>query len=252
MPDNLPVASQCAPLIQPENMRAEQALLGAILANNKAFDAVCHILMPEHFFDPINGRIFAAIAIRIEAGRLADAVSLKADFENAGTLDEVGGTAYLTKLLVAMVGILNAREYGLAVRDAWHRRQLIEVGETLVNDAFGAGEGRSATMVHETAEASLYGLGERGEMDEARAPAHEAMAQAIDGAVKASERPAGLVGLTTGFSSLDEITGGWRPGDLVLLAARPSMGKTTLALGMAAGAAAVWREGAVRINGNEP
>jgi replicative DNA helicase len=221
----------------PENMRAEQALLGAILANNKAFDAVSHFLRAEHFFDPVNATVFTAIACRIEAGRLADAVSLKSDLENAGSLEAVGGTAYLTSLLSAMVGIVGVREYGLAIQDSWHRRKLIEVGQTLTSDAFGAGDGRPATEAHEAAEAALYDLAERGEIDEAHAPAHEAMAQAIDAAAKASEQPTGPIGLTTGFAELDEITGGWRRGHLALLAARPSMGKTTLALSMAAGAA---------------
>jgi replicative DNA helicase len=138
-----------------------------------------------------------------------------------------------------MVGIINAREYGLSVRDAWHRRKLLEIGETLINDAYGTGDGRSATEIHDTTETALYQLGEAGEIDEVRAPAHEAIAQAIDAAVKAAEQPSGLIGLTTGFASLDEITGGLRRGQYVLLAARPSMGKTTLGLGMAVGATTV-------------
>src|ERR1700742_3462827 len=124
--------------LPPSNVQAEQALLGALLANNKAYERVSEYLAPEHFADPIHGRIFAAIARRIEAGQLADAVTLKTEFEHNGTLDEVGGTPYLAQLLTAMVGIINAADYGRAVHDAWLRRQLIDIGETVVNRAFGA------------------------------------------------------------------------------------------------------------------
>ena len=95
-------------------------------------------LAPEHFADPIHGRIYQAIVRRIEAGQLADAVTLKAEFEHSGMLEEVGGTAYLAQLLSAMVGIINAGEYGRTIHDAWLRRQLIDIGETVVNNAFGA------------------------------------------------------------------------------------------------------------------
>jgi replicative DNA helicase len=220
----------------PANVRAEQALLGAILTSNKVYDTVSYFLRADHFIDPTHNRIYAAIAVRIEGGRLADAISLKSDFENTPVLDEVGGPSYLGQLLVAMVGINNALEYGRAIHDAWRRRCLITIGQILVFDGY-ASDGRSAAEVHEAAEASLYDLGERGEIEEARSPAHEAMALAIDGAVKAAEQPEGLVGLTTGFQALDEITGGWRRGHYAILAGRPSMGKTTLGLGMSAAAA---------------
>src|SRR5579875_1027074 len=123
--------------LPPSNLQAEQALLGALLANNKAYERVSEFLIPDHFADPIHGRIFQAIVRRIEAGQLADAVTLKAEFEHSGVLEEVGGTAYLAQLLTAMVGIINAGEYGRAIHDAWLRRQLIDIGETVVNRAFG-------------------------------------------------------------------------------------------------------------------
>src|ERR1700693_5543074 len=99
-------------------MMAEQALLGALLANNKAYERVSEFLAPEHFVDPIHGRIYKAIARRIEIGQLADSVMLTAEFEHSGILEEVGGTAYLAKLNAAMVGIINAGEYGRAIHDA--------------------------------------------------------------------------------------------------------------------------------------
>src|SRR5487761_2671364 len=97
--------------LPPSNVQAEQALLGALLANNRAYERVSEFLAPEHFADPIHGRIYQAIARRVEAGQLADAVTLKAEFEHSGILEEVGGTAYLAQLLGAMIGIINAGEF---------------------------------------------------------------------------------------------------------------------------------------------
>src|SRR5204862_3555396 len=108
--------------------------------------------------DPIHSRIYQAIARRIEAGQLADAVTLKAEFEHSGVLEEVGGTAYLAQLLTAMVGIINAGEYGRAIYDAWLRRQLIDIGETVVNNAFGAEAELDGPRQIEAAEHSLFQL----------------------------------------------------------------------------------------------
>ena len=142
--------------LPPANLEAEQALLGALLANNKAYERVSEFLAPEHFADAVHGRIFAAIQRRIEAGQLADAVTLRAEFEHSGLLDEVGGAAYLARLLSAMVGIINAGEYGKVIHDCWMRRQLIDLGETVVNRAFGAEAELDAREQLEAAEQSLF------------------------------------------------------------------------------------------------
>jgi replicative DNA helicase len=220
----------------PCNPQAEQALLGALLANNSTFDRVSDYLRGEHFHDPVNGRIYEEAGNLINAGRLADAITLKGVFENNGALADAGGVAYLGRLLSAMVSIIGVGEYGRAIFDCWHRRRLIEVGTALVEEAFGADPPASPRDIQERAENALFML-VGAVPDDVALPAHESMAQAIDAAVKSSTSPGGLVGVTTGYRELDDITGGWRGGQLALLAGRPSMGKTTLALGMAAGAA---------------
>ncbi len=144
--------------LPPANLQAEQALLGALLANNKAYERVSDFLIPEHFADPVHGRIFQAIARRVEAGQLADAITLKAEFEHTDALQEVGGIAYLGQLLSAMVGIINAGEYGRTIHDAWMRRQLIEIGETVVNNAFGAEPELDGRKQIELAEETLFAL----------------------------------------------------------------------------------------------
>ena len=226
----------------PSNLQAEQALLGALLANNKAYERVSEFLQPDHFADPINGRIFRAIARRVEVGQLADGVTLRAEFEHSGLLDEVGGTAYLAQLLQAMVGIINAGEYGRAIHDAWLRRQLIDIGETIVNNAFGADPDLNGPDQAEAAEQFLFNLVDKGRADGGFVGFEQALTAAIDTAERAFHRPGGVAGLSTGLRDLDKKTGGLHPSDLLILAGRPGMGKTALATKIAYGAAQSLRD----------
>ena len=223
--------------LPPSNVQAEQALLGALLANNRAYERVSEFLVDTHFADPIHGRIYQAIARRIEAGQLADAVTLKAEFEHAGVLAEVGGTAYLAQLLTAMVGIINAGEYGRAIHDAWLRRQLIDVGETVVNNAFGADPELDGPRQIEAAEQSLFELASDGGATGGFISFKDALTEAILGAERSFRRAGHVSGLTTGLRDLDKKTGGLHPSDLVILAGRPGMGKSALATKIAYGAA---------------
>ncbi len=223
--------------LPPSNLQAEQALLGALLANNKAYERVAEFLAAEHFADPIHGRIFQSVARRIEAGQLADAVTLKAEFEHSGVLEEVGGTAYLVQLLTAMVGIINAGEYGRTIYDAWLRRQLIDVGEMVVNNAFGADPELDGPRQIEAAEQSLFQLATEGGGNGGMIAFERALTDAIMGAERAFHRQGGVSGLTTGLRDVDARTGGLHPSDLLILAGRPGMGKSALATKIAFGAA---------------
>ncbi|MGA9866968.1 MAG: replicative DNA helicase [Acetobacteraceae bacterium] len=223
--------------LPPSNLQAEQALLGALLANNKAYERVAEFLTQDHFADPIHGRVYQAISRRIEAGQLADAVTLKAEFEHSGVLDEVGGTGYLAQLLTAMVGIINAGEYGRTIYDAWIRRELIDVGETVVNNAFGADPELDGPNQIEAAEQRLFDLATEGGGNGGMIPFERALTEAILGAERAFHRKGGVSGLTTGLRDIDVRTGGLHPSDLLILAGRPGMGKTALATKIAFGAA---------------
>jgi replicative DNA helicase len=224
--------------LPPSNIAAEQALLGALLANNKAYERVSEFLEPGHFADAIHGRIYTAISRRIENGQLADVVTLRQEFEHSGVLDEVGGPTYLAQLLSAMVGIINAGEYGKIVHDCWLRRQLVDIGETVVNRAFGTDddplEGKEQI---EAAEQALFELASNKAGEGGAQPFDAALAKAVDAAATAMTKGGGVSGLSTGLRDLDARTGGLHRSDLLILAGRPGMGKTALATKIAFGAA---------------
>ncbi len=239
--------------LPPSNLQAEQALLGAILSNNRAYERVSEFLAPEHFVDPIHGRIYQTIVRRIEAGQLADAVTMKAEFEHAGILDEVGGTAYLAQLLTAMVGIINAGEYGRTIHDAWVRRQLIDVGESVVNNAFASADSLSGVEQIEVAEQALFNLATDGSTSGGFVTFERALTDAILGAERAFRRAGRVSGLTTGLRDVDTKLGGLHPSDLTILAGRPGMGKTALATKIAFGAAkALLAEASARAPNSQP
>jgi replicative DNA helicase len=223
--------------LPPSNLQAEQALLGALLSNNRAYDRVSEFLSPDHFADAVHARIYQAIVRRVEASQVADPITLRAEFEHSGALDEVGGTAYLAQLLTAMVGIINAGDYGRAIYDAWIRRQLIDIGETVVNLAFSPEPDLDGPKQIETAEQSLFDLATHGTADSKMLVFRDALAAAVRNAELAFRQPGGVSGLSTGLRDLDAKTGGLHPSDLLILAGRPGMGKTALATKIAFGAA---------------
>ncbi len=221
----------------PSNLAAEQALLGALLSNNRAYDRVSEFLLADHFADSVHARIYQSISRRIEAGQIADPVTLRAEFEHTGVLEEVGGTAYLAQLLTAMVGIINAGDYGRTIYDAWVRRQLIDIGETVVNQAFTPDHELDGTKQIEVAEQSLFDLATHGTADTKMMVFSTALAHAITSAELAFRQQGHVSGLSTGLRDLDRKTGGLHPSDLLILAGRPGMGKTALATKIAFGAA---------------
>jgi replicative DNA helicase len=213
----------------PSNVFAEQALLGALMANNGAYERVAEFLRFEHFAQPIHSRIFQAIEERILDGRLADAVTLKGDLENIGVLDEVGGTRYLAELLSAMIGIVNAGEYGRAIYDTWLRRKLVEIGETIVNTAFGDGQKIDGAAQIEAAERALTEI----RIDGTRRDRLVSIGEAVAAAIRASEAAyaqGASPALLSGLEAFDRGMGGFWPGDFTLLGGVPGAGKTALAV----------------------
>ncbi|EFG86023.1 replicative DNA helicase [Novacetimonas hansenii] len=245
-PDESPASGSLIGISQrtpPANLQAEQALLGAILTNNRAYDRVSDFLTGAHFANEVNGVVYDTISRRIEAGLLADPVTLRAEFENSDALGAVGGTGYLLKLAGAMVGIINAADYGRAIHDAWVRRQLIDIGEDVVNTAFGSTTGMTGVDQIAAGEEALFRLATEKGQDGGFLAFDKALAEALDVAQQAFSRAGDVVGLTTGLRDLDKKTGGLHPSDLLILAGRPAMGKTALATKIAFSAArALMRE----------
>ncbi|MCC7167637.1 MAG: replicative DNA helicase [Rhodospirillales bacterium] len=226
----------------PRNDEAEQALLGAILANNRAYEKVSEFLRPEHFADPIHGRVYEAAGKLIERGQLANPVTLKAFFESDGALAEIGGTQYLARLAASVVTIINAESYGRIIHDLFLRRELIALGEDMVNEAFDSKIEETANDQIEEAENRLYNLAETGQHEGGPSPFGKALSDALAMAAAAHQREGKLSGVPTGLVDLDKKLGGLHPSDLIILAGRPSMGKTALATNIAYNAAKALRE----------
>jgi replicative DNA helicase len=225
----------------PHNIEAEQALLGAILLNNATFHRVAEFLLPEHFAEGVHGRIFGAIAKLIERGQIANPVTLKNLFDQDGALAEIGGAQYLARLATSVVTIINAEDYGRTIYDLYLRRQLIGIGEDTVNDAYNHDLDRPASAQIEQAEKKLFDLAVSGQYEGGFRAFSHALTEAITMAETAFKRSGRTTGVSTGFTDLDRLLGGLHPSDLVILAGRPSMGKTALATNIGFNAAKAWR-----------
>jgi replicative DNA helicase len=217
----------------PANFEAEQALLGAILVNNEAASRVTDFLRPEHFQEPAHQRIFAAALKLIERGQIANPVTLKYYFEQDDALKEVEGAQYLARLAGAAVSVINAQHYGRAIFDLALRRGLIDIGETMVNQAYEADVEVEANQQIEAAEQNLFELAEHGQTDQGLQNFDSVLASAITMAEAAYHRDGQMMGVSSGLIDLDQKLGGLHPSDLVILAGRPAMGKSSLAANIA-------------------
>src|SRR6476619_7424531 len=224
-----------APLYRsaPHNIEAEQALLGAILVNNEAFYRVSDFLEPVHFFEPIHQQIYQLARDLIRAGKLATPVTLKTFLDASVDIGGMTVGQYLARLAAEATTIINAEDYGRTVHDLSVRRDLIVIGEEIVNSAFDAPVDSSPRSQIEEAERKLYSVAETGQYDGGFQRFSEALTTAIDMAAHAYERDGGLSGTATGLTDLDHKMGGLQRSDLVIIAGRPGMGKTALATNIA-------------------
>ena len=230
--------------LPPTNLPAEQALLGAVFTSRRALDSVADFLRSAHFAEAVHGRIYAEAARRILAGGVANPLTLQIWFDADPDAERLGGIGYLTQLQVANVGVLGAREYGLAIFDAWRRRELIEIAGTLHCEAFAASDGdieRSVAATIDRLDAVVAGADD----ERATVTFDIAMSQSV-AALERACRTKGPTGLSTGLRSLDETLGGLEPHTVTILAGRPGMGKSALALQMAIAVARAEREESAR------
>lgn len=212
----------------PHNLEAEQQVLGAILIDNEAFHRVSSFLIAEHFFEPINQQLFTAVAKTIGAGRRATPITLKHECEDA---------AYMGKLAANATTPRVAEDMARLLRDLAARRSLISLAEELSEQALSSPLDTSADTLIEKAETSLAALAERG-VQTRQVSLTDALIDAVEVIAAAYKRDSGLVGVSTGLTDLDARLGGLVPSELVILAGRPSMGKSALAGNIAMSAAA--------------
>lgn len=217
----------------PNNIEAEQALLGAILINNDAFYRVSDFLKSSHFNEPLHRKIFEVSSELIRMGKMATPVTIKTFLPAEEKVGDMTVARYLVQLAAEAVTIINAADYGRAIYDLATRRALITVGEDMVNIAYDAPVDMSPQAQIEDAERRLFELAETGRYDGGFESFTDAVKTAVDMANAAYMRDGGLSGISTGLRDLDRRMGGLQPSDLIVLAGRPGMGKTSLATNIA-------------------
>lgn len=229
--------------VLPSNLDAEQSLLGAILIDNNCFEKVSEFLLPIHFFSKIHGKIFEAIKVLVEQNLIADPITLRAYFEKSDELSLIGGGEYLIKLVDTVTSLNGAYDYGRLIYDLYLRRELITIGDGIIYSASEFKLKDDASKQIEQAEEKLFKLSSIGQVEKGLTPLNVALAEAISVAAAARENNSGISGITTGLTDLDNDLGGLHPSDLIILAGRPSMGKTALATNIAYNAAMAYKNG---------
>ncbi len=227
----------------PHSIEAEQQLLGAILTNNEIFDRIASLVGAQHFYEPVHQRIFEVAAARIQKNALASPVTIKAFLEEDAGLKELGGAAYLARLAGAAIAASAARDYAQMIYDLAVRRELIGLGRDIAAKAARIEVSSEPKDQIVEAEQRLYKLGEQGMAERGFQSFLKAVTDAVNVANAAYKRDGGLAGISTGLIDLDKKLGGLHPSDLLILAGRPSMGKTSLATNIAFNIARSYKRG---------
>ncbi|MDU8913333.1 replicative DNA helicase [Aestuariicoccus sp. MJ-SS9] len=234
----------------PHSIEAEQQLLGAILTNNDIYDRIAAIIGAQHFYDPVHARIFEIAAARIAKNNLASPVTLKAFMEDDEGLKELGGPAYLARLAGAAVSSFAVRDYAQMIYDLAVRRDLIALGRDIADKASKVEVSSEPREQIVEAEQALYKLAEQGQTESGFQSFLRAVTDAVNVANAAYQREGGLAGISTGLIDMDRKLGGLHKSDLLILAGRPSMGKTSLATNIAFNIAKAYKRG-TRPDGSE-
>ena len=225
----------------PQNVEAEQALLGAILVNNEAFYRVSDFLEPAHFFEPVHKAIFEVAAQLIRANKTATPVTIKTFLPSDLAIGDINLATYLARLAAEATTIINAEDYGRTIYDLALRRSLIGIGEDMVNVAYDATVEQTPGVQIEEAEKRLFDLAEKGQYGAGFQSFETALTSAIDLASAAYKRDGHLSGQATGLDDLDRLMGGLQSSDLIIVAGRPGMGKSALATNIGFNIAKAWR-----------
>ena len=217
----------------PMNIGAEQALLGAIISNNLALEKVENFLEPEHFSSKINGLIFKTLKKLISNDQVADLNTLKIFLENDDDFISNGGISYLLKISENSISIINSKQYGELIYDLFIRRKLINLGTNLINESYENFEEQDSNEIIENIESNLFNLINDGETQKGPKQFDNILNDTIEYAEKAFKKSEDVVGLKTGLNDFDRKIGGLHKSDLIIVAGRPSMGKTAFATNIA-------------------
>ncbi len=219
----------------PNNVEAEQSVIGSILVTNEIFDEISTIISNINFYDPMHQKIFSAIESLIYKGMLANPITLKNYFENEK--DDINIPEYLVKITKFSTSVRQAIEYSKIIYDMFVRRELIKISEQIIDNAKENDLENNGQNIIENSEKLLYDLAEKGTFNSSLIKFDDAMKQTIEMASAAYKNEGGIVGIPTGLRDLDDKLGGLHQSDLVIIAGRPSMGKTSLATNIAFNAA---------------
>jgi len=217
----------------PHNIEAEQALLGAMLINNDAYHRVGDFLKANHFFEPLHGEIYGVMSELIHSNKIANPITLKTFLPATLDIAGISVAQYLARLAAEATTVINAADYGRTVYDLAVRRELIKIAEDMLNDAFDAAVDCAPQDQIQHAEQLLYEIAETGRYGGGFETFETALDNAIDRAAQAYQSDGRLSGLATGLKDLDAKMGGLQPTDLIIIAGRPGMGKTSLATNIA-------------------
>ena len=219
--------------LMPHNEPAEQALLGGVLLQNQLLEKVAEFLLPDHFYNPVHGRIYDAVLKITQRGQVASPVTLKLYFEQDESLVAVGGAAYLADLAASVVSLAAAPDYAKVIHDLYLRRQLIQIGDEVKTNATKHEIDVTANDQIEVAEKKLYDLATAGDITGGFQPFGRSVENALKTIETAFKSSSHITGVTSGLRDMDKKLGGLHPSDLLILAGRPSMGKTALATNIA-------------------
>ena len=219
----------------PNNIEAEQAVIGSILVSNDIFDEISTIISSINFYDPMHQKIFEAIESLVYKGMLANPITLKNYFEDEK--DDLNVPEYLVKITKFSTSVRQAIEYSKIIYDMFVRRELIKISEQTIDSAKLNELDTNGQTIIENSERLLFDLAEKGSFNSSLVKFDEAMKQTIEMASAAYKNEEGIVGVPTGLRDLDDKLGGLHQSDLIIIAGRPSMGKTSLATNIAFNAA---------------
>tara|TARA_B100000945_G_C20395023_1_gene604351 strand:- start:229 stop:1653 length:1425 start_codon:yes stop_codon:yes gene_type:complete len=217
----------------PSNIEAEQALIGSVMVNNDIIDEIANITNQKEFYDPMHSRIYGLIENLHNKGMIANPITLKNSLENDEGLSELGGTEYLVKLTRFSSSVRQSIDYAKIVHENFIKRELVKISENLTEEATDEKADKTGDNIIQDTEKSLFDLAERGTFNQSFLKFNQALDQTIEMATNAMKNDQGIVGVPTGLDDLDERLGGLHKSDLVIIAGRPSMGKTALATNIA-------------------